>query len=74
MYSVGLSYCPPTEYLLTGTRSVFSAEIIKGIFNPERACARGLQYSLCVSVCLSAFFIVEKAPFSGLKLTSIHSR
>ena len=27
--------------------------------------------SVCLSVC---FFIVEKAPFSGLKLTSIHSR
>ena len=25
---------------------------------------------VCLSVC---FFIVEKAPFSGLKLTSIHS-
>ena len=29
------------------------------------------SHFVCVSVC---FFIVEKAPFSGLKLTSVHSR
>ena len=28
--------------------------------------------SVCLSVC--HFFILEKAPFSGLKLTSLHSR
>ena len=32
---------------------------------------RVVTLSVCLSVC---FFIVEKAPFSGLKLTSIHSR
>ena len=44
--------------------------------NPQLACARGLQRSLCLSVCRSVchFFILEKAPFSGLKLTSVHSR
>ena len=41
---------------------------IHRVINPQRACARGL---LTLSVC---FFIVEKDPFSGLKLTSIHSR
>ena len=40
------------------------------LVNPQRACARGLQYSLCLSVCLSV--CVEKAPFSGLKLTSVY--
>ena len=33
--------------------------------NPQRACARGLQ-----SVC--HFLILEKEPFSGLKLTPVH--
>ena len=42
----------------------------------QRACARGLQLSLCLSVSLSvsvSLFDLE-APFSGLKLTSAHSR
>ena len=33
------------------------------------------SHFVCLSVCLSVcFFIVEKAPFSELKLTSVHSR
>ena len=34
------------------------------------------SHFVCLSVCLSVclLFIVEKAPFSGLKLTSVHSR
>ena len=30
------------------------------------------SHFVCLSVC--HFFILEKAPFSGLKLTSVHSR
>ena len=30
--------------------------------------------SVCLSVQSVTFFILEKAPFSGLKLTSVHSR
>ena len=34
------------------------------------------SHFVCHSVCLSVchFFILEKTPFSGLKLTSVHSR
>ena len=39
------------------------------IINSQRACARRLH---CLSVC--HILILEKAPFSGLKLTSVHSR
>ena len=38
--------------------------------------ARMRERVTVVAVCLSVchFFILEKAPFSGLKLTSVHSR
>ena len=51
------------------------------VVNPQRTCARGysshfvchsVTLALCHSVC--HFFIFEKVPFSGFKLTSVHSR
>ena len=51
--------------------------IIIIIINPQRACVRVISgYFVCLSVCHSVchIFILEKAPFSGLKLTSVQSR
>ena len=64
------------------TASVYSEKIrmkklmmmMKMIINPHRACARGLQLSLCLSLTHSLFHSGEGAIFRVEIYISIHSR